>query len=62
MEESPGNIGHLASEREDIREGIVRQKKITVPIPSTRDGIRVRRWSKSPPVSWAISLAVSLKG
>jgi len=31
-EESPDNNGHHTSEREDIREGIVAEKKITVPL------------------------------
>lgn len=30
-EESPDNKGHCASERGDIREGMVTEKKITVP-------------------------------
>jgi hypothetical protein len=40
VEESPGNTGHFAVERTDVREGIVTKKKITVPIAI---GIRVRR-------------------
>jgi len=29
VEESPGSTGHLASERGDVREGMVAEKKIT---------------------------------
>jgi hypothetical protein len=37
-EESPGSKEHRASEREGICEGRERQRKITAPIPSTREG------------------------
>ena len=43
-EESPGNTGHSASQREEIRESLIMQKKTTA-----RQLVRVRRQGKSLP-------------